>query len=77
LSTIFVLLGNTHSNPDLKLIRFLLLSVNYSTYLFRNRLCIAAYPTCPAHFGFHLRFPKRQFVKFAYNMSEENLPVAE
>jgi len=27
------------SNPDLKLICFLLLSVNYSTYLFRQRLC--------------------------------------
>jgi len=27
------------SNPDLKLTCFLLLSVNYSTYLFRQRLC--------------------------------------
>jgi len=27
------------SNPDLKLICFLLLSANYSTYLFRERLC--------------------------------------
>jgi len=27
------------SNPDLKLICFLLLSANYSTYLFRQRLC--------------------------------------
>jgi len=27
------------SNPGLKFIRFLLLSVNYSTYLFRQRLC--------------------------------------
>jgi len=27
------------SNPDLKLICFLLLSAYYSTYLFRQRLC--------------------------------------
>ena len=27
------------SNPDLKLICFLLLSANYSTYLLRQRLC--------------------------------------
>jgi len=27
------------SNPDLKLVCFLLLSANYSTYLFRQRLC--------------------------------------
>jgi len=27
------------SNPDFKLICFLLLSANYSTYLFRQRLC--------------------------------------
>ena len=27
------------SNPDLNLIHFLLLSVNYSTYLFRHSLC--------------------------------------
>jgi len=30
---------STISNPDLKLICFLLLSANYSTYLFRQRLC--------------------------------------
>jgi len=27
------------SNPDLKLICFILLSANYSTYLFHHRLC--------------------------------------